>query len=76
MTSQMVSTTIYIYERQALSLKQLRARTRVPIAEYIRQGIELLLEEQRESGAIKGTWDAQIPLALKGNQNDDSDKSG
>lgn len=40
-----ISTTVYITPEQDLLLKQLHARTKVPVAEYIRQGIDLVLEK-------------------------------
>ena len=43
-----VSTTVYITQRQSEQLKQLHARTKVPIAEYIRQGIDLILEQNAD----------------------------
>lgn len=43
-----VATTIYITEGQQRRLKQLNERTKVPIAEYIRQGIDLALEKYAE----------------------------
>ncbi len=52
-----VSTTIYITPEQAESLKLLNERTKVPVAEYIRQGIDLILEKNR--GALPG----QLTLA-------------
>ncbi len=44
-----ITTTIYITEEQNLKLKALHQKTKVPIAEYIRQGIDLILEQQREN---------------------------
>ncbi len=42
-----VSTTVYItYDQNAL-LKALNQKTKVPIAEYIREGIDLVLERHR-----------------------------
>lgn len=38
-----ISTTVYITPEQSAQLKQLHERTRVPVAEYIRQGIDLVL---------------------------------
>jgi len=38
-----ISTTVYITKSQAEKLKQLHERTKVPVAEYIRQGIDLVL---------------------------------
>lgn len=38
-----VITTIYIEPEQDLRLKALSSRTRVPVSEFIRQGIDLVL---------------------------------
>lgn len=43
-----VSTTVYITEEQQKLLKQLSERTKVPIAVYIREGIELVLKKYRK----------------------------
>ena len=40
-----VVTTVYITEEQQDLLKRLNERSKVPIAEYIRQGIDLVLEK-------------------------------
>jgi hypothetical protein len=42
-----ISTTIYITPEQNELLKQLHDKTKVPVAEYIRQGIDMVLEKQR-----------------------------
>jgi predicted DNA-binding protein len=47
-----ISTTIYITPEQDERLKLLHQRTKVPVAEYIRQGIDLILEKNR--GAMPG----------------------
>ncbi len=47
-----ISTTVYITPEQAERLKLLHDRTRVPVAEYIRQCIDLVLEQYR--GALPG----------------------
>jgi predicted DNA-binding protein len=47
MARKKISTTIYITPEQNERLKVLNARTKVPVAEYIRQGIELVLEKYR-----------------------------
>lgn len=39
---------MYITRGQAEKLKQLHERTRVPVAEYIRQGIDLVLKANAE----------------------------
>jgi hypothetical protein len=43
-----ISTTVYITPEQDARLKQLHDKTKVPVAEYIRQGIDLVLEKYRE----------------------------
>ncbi|MEO1483112.1 MAG: ribbon-helix-helix domain-containing protein [Myxococcota bacterium] len=43
-----VSTTVYITRSQADRLKLLNERTKVPVAEYIRQGIDRILEENAD----------------------------
>jgi predicted DNA-binding protein len=48
MSRKKISTTVYITPEQDAALKQLNAKTKVPVAEYIRQGIELVLEKYRE----------------------------
>lgn len=48
MSRKKVSTTVYITAEQNERLNQLRDRTKVPVAEYIRQGIDLVLEKYAE----------------------------
>jgi len=43
-----ISTTIYITPEQDERLKQLHHKTKVPVAEYIRQGIDLILEREKD----------------------------
>jgi predicted DNA-binding protein len=47
MARKKISTTIYITPEQNERLKLLNERTKVPVAEYIRQGIDLVLEKYR-----------------------------
>ncbi len=47
MARKKISTTIYITPEQNELLKELNQRTKVPIAEYIRQGIDLILEKHK-----------------------------
>jgi hypothetical protein len=47
-----ISTTVYITPEQSERLKLLHERTKVPVAEYIRQGIDLVLGKYR--GALPG----------------------
>ena len=46
--SKKITTTIYITERQHNLLKELNRRTKVPVAEYIREGIDLVLDKHKE----------------------------
>ncbi len=48
MSDKKVSTTVYITQEQSEKLKTLHARTKVPVAEYIRQGIDLILKENED----------------------------
>jgi hypothetical protein len=47
MARKKISTTIYITPEQNERLKQLHDKTKVPVAEYIRQGIDMLLDRER-----------------------------
>jgi len=42
-----ISTTVYITQEQNALLKQLNQKSKVPIAEYIREGIDLVLEKYK-----------------------------
>ncbi len=42
-----ISTTVYITPEQDEQLKLLHQKTKVPVAEYIRQGIDLILEKNK-----------------------------
>ena len=48
MSRKKLSTTVYITPEQNARLKELHARTKVPVAEYIRQGIDLILTQYAE----------------------------
>ena len=48
MARKKISTTIYITPEQNELLKLLNQKTKVPVAEYIRQGIDLVLEKYKE----------------------------
>ncbi len=49
MARKKISTTIYITPEQSDRLKVLNERTKVPVAEYIRQGIDLVLDKYRDA---------------------------
>ena len=48
MARKKISTTIYITPEQNELLKLLNQKTKVPVAEYIRQGIDLVLERHKD----------------------------
>ena len=48
MARKKISTTIYITPEQNERLKVLHERTKVPVAVFIREGIDLVLERHRE----------------------------
>jgi hypothetical protein len=48
MSRKKLSTTVYITPEQDAQLKRLNEKTKVPIAEYIRQGIDLVLEKYKD----------------------------
>jgi Ribbon-helix-helix domain len=58
MSRKKISTTIYVTAEQNELLRQLHARTKVPVAVYIREGIDLVLE--RYASALPG----QLPLGV------------
>jgi hypothetical protein len=45
MARKKISTTVYLTEEQVYALKALHERTRVPIAEFIRLGIDMILDK-------------------------------
>jgi hypothetical protein len=47
MSRRKIPTTVYITPEQERELKALHARTKVPVAEYIRQGIDIILNNNR-----------------------------
>lgn len=49
MARKKISTTVYITPEQNDRLKLLHDRTKVPVAEYIRQGIDLVLDRYRDA---------------------------
>ncbi len=48
MSRKKISTTVYINPEQDEQLKRLHEKTKVPVAEYIRQGIDLVLEKYKD----------------------------
>ncbi len=62
MARKKISTTVYITPEQNERLKLLHERTRVPVAEYIRQGIDMVLDHYR------GNLPGQLTLDDLGNK--------
>jgi predicted DNA-binding protein len=52
-----ISTTIYITPEQNETLKLLNKKTKVPVAEYIREGIDLVLEKYKAQLPGQATFD-------------------
>ena len=48
MARKKISTTVYITQDQSEKLKLLNEKTKVPVAEYIREGIDLVLEKHKQ----------------------------
>ena len=48
MSRKKISTTVYITPEQNEKLKERNSKTKVPIAEYIRQGIDMVLEKYKD----------------------------
>lgn len=48
MARKKISTTVYITAEQKEALDLLHERTKVPVAVYIREGIDLVLEKHRD----------------------------
>ncbi len=57
MARKKISTTIYITPEQNEQLKLLNHKTKVPVAEYIRQGIDLVLEKYKAQLPGQTTFD-------------------
>ena len=61
-----VTTTIYITAEQNERLKNLHDKTKVPIAEYIRQGIDLILQKnQADFPRQLSLYENSLPLPDK-----------
>lgn len=59
-----LATTIYITEQQQALLKELNKRSKVPVAEYIREGIDLVFEKYQHllPGQLElRQFEAQLP---------------
>lgn len=61
MSRKKVSTTIYITPEQAERLKMLHDRSKVPIAVYIREGIDMVLKHYEHMLPGQMSLDAAVP---------------
>jgi predicted DNA-binding protein len=59
MSRKKISTTVYITPEQAERLHLLHSRTKVPVAVYIREGIDLVLS--RYEHALPGQMSLDVP---------------
>ncbi len=57
--SKKLATTVYITEQQQAFLKELNLRSKVPVAEFIRQGIDLVVQRYRD--LLPGQMDLLSP---------------
>jgi len=48
MAREKVATTVYLTEEQYRLLRLLHQRTKVPMAEYIREGVDMVLKKHRD----------------------------
>ena len=70
MGSKKITTTVYITEEQSQLLKDLNRRTKVPVAEYIREGIDLVLEKYKNK--LPGQLELEgVPTKTKTSQDFD-----
>jgi hypothetical protein len=60
MSRKKISTTIYITPEQAERLKMLHERSKVPIAVYIREGIDMILKHYEHMLPGQMTFDAAV----------------
>ncbi len=61
MARKKVSTTIYITPEQAERLKLLHERTKVPVAVYIREGIDMVLAKHQDQMPGQLSLEARAP---------------
>jgi Ribbon-helix-helix domain len=66
MSRKKISTTIYVTPEQSERLRLLNERTKVPVAVYIREGIDLVLRQYSHvlPGQLSLTGDAEPPTSV------------
>jgi hypothetical protein len=65
MSRKKISTTVYITPEQNDALHTLHARTKVPVAVYIREGIDLVLRQYADQLPGQLSLDSQAPAGKK-----------
>lgn len=61
MGRRMHATTVYLEADQVEKLRLLSERTKVPVAEYVRQGIELALARNEQLARVISTREGSAP---------------
>lgn len=72
MSRKKISTTVYIEPDQNEKLHTLHGRTKVPVAVYIREGIDLVLKKYEHM--LPGQMNLVEPLAPRGRRAAESEK--
>jgi hypothetical protein len=72
MSRKKISTTIYVTPEQADKLKMLHERTKVPVAVYIREGIDLVLRHYAH--LLPGQLPLDVAAALEGEPEREKEK--
>jgi hypothetical protein len=73
MSRKKISTTIYVTPEQSERLRLLNERTKVPVAVYIREGIDLVLRQYSHvlPGQLSLTGETEAPAAAPGERSAD-----
>ena len=74
MSRKKISTTIYVTPEQSERLRLLHERTKVPVAVYIREGIDLVLH--RYANMLPGQLPLATPDAPKSDKDDRPKRAG
>lgn len=63
MARKKISTTVYITEEQNELLKKLNEKSKIPVAEFIRQGIDMVLKKYQDE--LPGQLSLLLPKESK-----------
>jgi len=77
MSRKKISTTIYVTPEQSERLRLLHERTKVPVAVYIREGIDLVLRQYSHvlPGQLSLTGETEAPAAAPAERSDKPDRA-